>query len=157
MGFISIKVAKFLYWLVAPNTTLLLYQGLGPAMLGHQRRPTIDGVYQVIQLIGLIGLLPPIRSTDLIWSTGFWAGRWAALCTWALLELLGFQFRPLGSVHVPMGDARYMCLLEPWPATLLSAFPSAAVAGSLPQTATGTHPYLWQAPKHEDSRFSIQG
>ncbi|CAD6339494.1 unnamed protein product [Miscanthus lutarioriparius] len=100
---------------------------------------------------------PMLTSTDLIWSTGFWAGRWAALCTWALLELLGFQFRPLGSVHVPMGDARYMCLPEPWAATLLSAFPSAAVAGSLPQTATGTHPYLWQAPKHEDSRFSIQG
>jgi len=44
LGFISIKVAKFLHWLAAPNTTLLLYQGLGPAMLGHQRRPTIGGV-----------------------------------------------------------------------------------------------------------------
>ena len=45
LGFISIKVAKFLHWLAAPNTTLLLYQGLGPAMLGHQRRPTIGGVW----------------------------------------------------------------------------------------------------------------
>jgi len=44
LGFISIKVAKFLHWLDVPNTTLLLYQGLGPAMLGHQRRPTIGGV-----------------------------------------------------------------------------------------------------------------
>jgi len=39
-------VAKFLHWLATPNTTLLLYQGLGPAMLGHQRRPTIGGVPQ---------------------------------------------------------------------------------------------------------------
>jgi len=37
-------MAKFLHWLTAPNTTLLFYQGLGPAMLGHQRRPTIGGV-----------------------------------------------------------------------------------------------------------------
>jgi hypothetical protein len=33
--FISIRVAKFLHWLAKPNTTLLLYQGLGPTMLGH--------------------------------------------------------------------------------------------------------------------------
>ena len=45
---ISIKVAKFLHWLATPNTTLLLYQGLGPAMLGHQRRPTIGGVLEVL-------------------------------------------------------------------------------------------------------------
>jgi hypothetical protein len=38
---ISIRVAKFLHWLATPNTTLLLYQGLGPAMLEHHRRPTI--------------------------------------------------------------------------------------------------------------------
>ena len=36
-------MAKFLHWLATPNTTLLLYQGLGPAMLGHQKRPTIGG------------------------------------------------------------------------------------------------------------------
>ena len=47
LGFISIKVAKFLYWLTAPNTTLLLYQGLGPTMLGHQRCPTIGEVLQL--------------------------------------------------------------------------------------------------------------
>ena len=33
LGFISIKVAKFLHWLVVPNITFLLYQGLGPTML----------------------------------------------------------------------------------------------------------------------------
>jgi hypothetical protein len=36
---ISIRVAKFLRWLAKPTTTLLLYQGLGPAMLGHLGTP----------------------------------------------------------------------------------------------------------------------
>ena len=106
--------------------------------------------YQVIQLIGLIGPLPPIRSADLIWSTSFRLALGGPMHVGAGrafgLPISPIRVRP---IHVPMGDARYMCLPEPWAATLLSAFPSAAVAGSLPQTATGTRPYLWQAPfKH---------
>ena len=45
-------MAKFLHWFAAPNTTLLLYQGLGPAILGHQRRPTIGGVNLIYQAAG---------------------------------------------------------------------------------------------------------
>ena len=50
-GFISIKVAKFLHWLATPNTTLLLYQGLGPAMLGYQKRPTIHFIKRWVSSI----------------------------------------------------------------------------------------------------------
>ena len=38
LGFISIRVAEFLRWLAKPITTLLLYPGLGPAMLRQHRR-----------------------------------------------------------------------------------------------------------------------
>jgi hypothetical protein len=37
MGFISIRVA-FLRWFAKPNATLLLYPGLGPAMLRRLKK-----------------------------------------------------------------------------------------------------------------------
>lgn len=76
--------------------------------------------------------LPPIRSTDLIWSTSFLLALGGPMHVGAGrafgLPISPIRVRP---IHVPMGDARYMCLLESWAATLLSAFPSAVVAGSL--------------------------
>lgn len=80
---------------------------------------------------------------------------WAALCTWAQVELFGLPISPIRvrPIHVPMGGARYMCLLEPWAASpphcCPLSLPLLSLGPFLPQTVTGTRPYLWQAPfKH---------
>ena len=99
LHFISILVAKFLHWLAKPDTTLLLYQGLGPAMLKHHRHPNIGGVPS---------LKPSLDTTYFLWNSGkilwFCKIHWFSkgkrclddivlqfLKTWVLLKRQSFQ------------------------------------------------------------------
>ena len=104
LGFISIKVAKFLHWLVVPNTTLLLYKGLRPAMLGHQRRPTIGGVTNKTMPILIVYLTSiNFKGTIVCWTSKL------MVLYWQTTTLEHFTTRHSGSVKLGHKTPRTGC------------------------------------------------